>query len=389
MDDSAFDRFAKSCAAGASRRQLLRMLLGVAGSGTFHAWRVPRPSAGSAATPLAIDYFALGDSIAAGHGLGDEDGPDPAICCTPPGVDACRRFAECCQTCRRSSRAYPYRVAELLATAATAPPVRIETFVHHACSGATVVDPENPSLPPARLLQTQVSDTIAGLSPRPALVTMTVGANDFPWFDFFRAAYHLVAQSDDQYAAWIAERAESVSGLIGAEIARLLAAGNVIVVLTDLYNPFNRESWFFNFESWVGAACDRRNCFGRIELGLATINAALRATIDGLAATVAPGRVGLAGIGEGFRGHEAPRGALEAGSTRRSPCCGDAPPEIADTWIQQRYDEGSNSFPCLDGDWRGDCFHPNARGADYIARRVAAVAQTLLPAVVDQANETA
>lgn len=97
-------------------------------------------------------YVALGDSIAAGLGLGSSD---------PTG-------------CGRSTGAYAYQVAQ----------ARGLTLTHLACSGATAgdlvtrqhVSGPNPSA--------QLSTAFANGTP--GLITITAGANDMRWGDFLR-----------------------------------------------------------------------------------------------------------------------------------------------------------------------------------------------------------
>lgn len=88
--------------------------------------------------------------------------------------------------------------------------------------------------------------------------------------------------------------------------------------------------------------------------------------LDGLARK----RVRVAAIHDAFHGHEAP-----------SPSCGGDPPAVAHTWFQYPDDPESNSFPpvaAFVGEvWRGDCFHPNERGAAEIAAAVDAAARGL------------
>src|SRR6188472_1396199 len=70
----------------------------------------PNRAVGAAEKP-AVEYFALGDSIASGHGLQGAQG-----------------------NCLQSSHAYPYKVRDILATQYT---VKFPASHHLACSGSS------------------------------------------------------------------------------------------------------------------------------------------------------------------------------------------------------------------------------------------------------------
>lgn len=96
-----------------------------------------------------IDYFALGDSVASGHGLLDGGGD-----------------------CRRSLSRTQGMVSDRL--------VELERFEHLACFGATTR-----GLRPQKDLPWQVTRVLEERrSGRCAVVSMTAGANDLPWADF-------------------------------------------------------------------------------------------------------------------------------------------------------------------------------------------------------------
>ena len=124
----------------------------------FVALASPAAAGGGA---LGLDYVALGDSVAAGRGLGDTGG-----------------------LCRRSPRAYPRLVLrELRQRVAGA--VR---FASVACSGATAGVADAPGL---RSLRRQVTAALERLSGGRALATVTVGVNDFEWSDIPRTYLRL------------------------------------------------------------------------------------------------------------------------------------------------------------------------------------------------------
>jgi lysophospholipase L1-like esterase len=281
-------------------------------------------AAGASAKTLPLDYVALGDSVASGHGLMDRGG-----------------------ACRRSPRAYP-RVA-LAALRQRHPSVR---FALVACTGATATGD----------LAGQVGAALAFLrqrAGRPALVTITVGINDFDWANIPATYVRLRDPDQNAFEAWVDGIAADVSRALRSQLGRLLRRPSVRVVLTEYPNPVNPSSLLFGPPQ---PCADPAVCYARTELVVHELNEAL--------GRLASRRVRIARIHEAFHGHEAP-----------SPDCGSGPPTPADTWFQYPSDPDSNSFPAPPPfttiEWRGDCFHPNARGAAEIATAVARTAKAL------------
>jgi hypothetical protein len=133
----------------------------------------------------------------------------------------------------------------------------------------------------------------------------------------------------------------------------------VRIVLTEYPNPVNPESLLFG----PPTPCpDAAVCYARTERVVHELNDALE--------QLAGGRVRLARFHAAFHGHEAPR-----------PDCGAGAPDVEKTWFQHPDDPESNSFPApppfATGEWRGDCFHPNGRGAAAIAAAVDRAARGL------------
>ena len=282
----------------------------------------------SGAAPARLDYVALGDSVASGHGLSDRGG-----------------------ACRRSPHAYPRLVLAEVRDRAGA--VRFATF---ACSGASVTLPEQG----LQSLDRQVDRALDFLRlRRPALVTITAGVNDLGWADVL-ATYARLREPDGAiYAAWVETTVAGVEAELRRQLDRLLRRRGVRVVLTDYPNPVNPQSILFGGP----LACpDTAVCYARTELLVDTLNEAI--------ARLAGRRVVVAGSHDAFRGHEGPR-----------PKCGGGTPDVADTWFQHPDDPESNSFPPVEQfvgeQWRGDCFHPNLRGAQAIAAAVDAAARSL------------
>jgi lysophospholipase L1-like esterase len=307
--------------------------------------RFRRPAAGLVALALvlvawagaargadrSLDYFALGDSVASGRGLMDSGG-----------------------ACRRSPLAYPQQVRDLLARRYAS--VR---FRFLACAGAEASASGKPGL---LAFRRQVDAVLRTRTGRRALVSVTIGVNDTRWSDIaltYRRLRELDAGGFDAWARGVSARVERA---VVRQLRRLLARPSVRVVLTEYFNPVNRGSILFGPPE---PCVDVEACYRRTELVVDELNRALRRVPGDLRARR---RVAVAPVRGAFRGHEAP-----------SPECGGAPPEVGGTWIQYPSDPASNAFPALPpgvpGPWRGDCFHPNERGAAAIASAVVGAAR--------------
>jgi lysophospholipase L1-like esterase len=248
-------------------------------------------------------------------------------------------------TCRRSALAYPQLVRELVAERRGA--VR---FRFLACAGAKATAG-------AHSLRHQVDLVLRSVTKRPTLVSVTIGANDTDWSDIPLTYSRLRDPDAEGFAAWADGAAESVRHAVVKQLRRLLDRPNVRVIVTDYFNPVNRESLLFG----PPVACaDAGACYARTELIVDELNRVLRGLPGELRAR---GRVAVARVHDAFRGHESP-----------GPECGAAAPAFDTTWIQYPSDPASNSSPALPpgvpGPWLGDCFHPNAAGAAAIAAAV-------------------
>jgi len=299
------------------------------------------------ATPLVIDYFGLGDSIASGHGLMDTGGP-----------------------CRRSLRSYPHKVAELLSQ-------RYATvnWTILACSGATAGQPSRRTLAddPNKWLQNQVDYVLAHLSNRPTLVSITIGANDFNWSDIGGEFQSHLQEDFNQFQQWADGKTATVKSNVLTQVQRLLAHENIVIVLTDMHNPINTNSFFFLPTLYKKPlSCVSDGCYNRTEYVAHKLSGAFLEIWSELGQ---PSRLQIAAVHEKFHldgGHESPT----TGSANRT--CGYSSPIIANTWIQYQDDPLSNSNPDLPanvkkytgGPWKGDCFHPNDAGAAAYADAV-------------------
>jgi hypothetical protein len=303
-----------------------------------------------------VSYIALGDSIASGHGLIDDG-----------------------TACRRSAKSYPYKVRDQLSDAYS-----LDEFYHYACSGAT-----------AKYDRTTIRNTgedykYFGNQVRQAnwvifafipnnekvIVSISIGANDFNWTNRDNFINQLYIKRERKYRAWVDSTAASVGKELKTQINSLLENPNVYVVINEIYNPMNTQSVFFKspYSGLCGVGALTVDCYGRVDYAVQKLNSTYR---DVQQKVVDPSRVAVTdGISSEFLGRESPR-----------PTCGDFSPEVEQTWIQYKDDPLSNSNPTElpewlgpNGDWKGDCFHPNEKGAEGISVAVFEAAQKLLQA---------
>ncbi|MGH8071575.1 MAG: GDSL-type esterase/lipase family protein [Candidatus Entotheonellia bacterium] len=261
---------------------------------------------------LPVEYFALGDSVASGHGLADDG-----------------------TACRQSMLAYPWLVFERLQGSFV-----VEQFDLLACSGTTTAT-----------LDGQVSEVLSRLSGHPTLLTLTVGANDFGWSDVFAFAQDLCTPDDAAFRDWVEGVAHTVEDHLVGQLGRVLAYPQVEVILTDYYNPTNTSGAFWER---VHPRCLFVDVYERSEHVVHTLNAAITRAWQRVGS---PSFVQVATVHDAFHSHEAPH-----------PWCGTALPEVEETWIQYPTDPDSNSTPV-----GGDCFHPNRAGAEQYAEAVTAL----------------
>ncbi|MBI3912868.1 MAG: hypothetical protein HY327_01535 [Chloroflexi bacterium] len=295
-----------------------------------------------AARKQSIDYFALGDSIASGHGLMDDG-----------------------TSCHRSTRAYPYKVAQLLRSSYRE--VNFDKSKFLACSGASAGQPDSKTLKDDKYkwFRNQVDDVLRNLSDRPTLVSITIGANDFGWANPSVLLKHS-PETADVYVTWVNKTADGVSQELRGQVNRLLERPNVTVVITEVYNPINKSSLFFTLLRLVGKSCNdwlgTLQCYERSDYLIQGLNNAY--ILDVFLKLGRPKQLGIANSNPRFYGHEAPQ-----------PTCGSSAPGIADTWIQYPGDVASNSqvpdlLAKITKHKFGDCFHANEKGAQAIAEAV-------------------
>lgn len=302
-------------------------------------------------TTSALTYVALGDSVASGHGLGTNAAPVPAD----------RSFGQPQGNCQRSSgrstaeEAYTDVVRHELETRITGG----VKFFKLACTGHTTTDVLTYQLPAAERV----------LGDGAAVVTLTVGANDYQFSDPHTYA-SLLDPRVEAYTAWRSAIEERVRTEIGAALDRLgRHHANRRILVTHYFNPFNDESIVYSLVplcNGTGPANLAVDCAARVSDSLAGLNRIISEAVATYRALPQPGDASVAvvdGVQVAFEGHEAP-----------SPNCGRLPPTVEQSWIQvpprplllqavlgqQRLGTGD------------DCFHPNVTGHRMLARLVLA-----------------
>lgn len=385
MDADWFDAFTRSLTRGVSRRYVLKGITGLVAGGVasrvrnrpLSAQESPpiQPVAGSeyavdetrVSTAIEIDYFALGDSIASGHGLMDTGGP-----------------------CHRSPRAYPYLVANVLGDQ-HATLVRFPAEHHLACSGAKTGAIEDGD-DPAHWFEHQVDEAIQLLRARSggrrALISVTIGANDFDFLNSPLLAA-VIALPSPLFETWVEGTAAAVASRLQVQIERLLNEPGVAVVLTDYYNPTNQSSIVFNWlptETCLALPLSNFGCYERTNTIVDALNSAITDKVVATLHQQFP-LLQVTDVRERFRqdgGHEAPL-----------PLCGTWLPTPFTTWVQYPGDPESNSLSSMGAEWipdemkplqdlarqgrlTGDCIHPTGSGAMAIAEEVIAAALPLL-----------
>jgi lysophospholipase L1-like esterase len=198
------------------------------------------------------------------------------------------------------------------------------------------------------------------LRPTAALVSITVGANDFDFAAESQSGEHLCQLN---YQDWAAGIAGQVKSNLRGQIERLVQEGDVFVAVTNYFNPFNKRSGWFRSMRQETRACrglTDDELYSRTEVVVYWLNQAIAGAAQGLDG------VAVAPVHDAFHGHESPKAK-----------CGSAPPDTSGTWIQYP------PWPIYPLGWLlmgkgNDCFHPNEKGHEAIAGAVWTTAQGLL-----------
>ncbi|HEV2529191.1 MAG TPA: SGNH/GDSL hydrolase family protein [Thermomicrobiales bacterium] len=274
---------------------------------------------GAQPSPEPMLYLALGDSYASGQGL-DDRGP-----------------------CRQSDEGYPYHVRDGLPV-----PAGMRLL---ACGGTTA----RPNDIPGEDLMTQVAAAWESMDRAPdriALVTISVGINDFQVADELLGRLADPDRTYDEFTAWVDAVLPETAGWVGLAIDELLVSPTARIVLVTYPNPV----------PWTAAQCEADDCYRRASYVFDRLNAMITAEAD----PALPGRDRVAvttGLAERFRGH-------------------DCLAVVAGSWFQTLGSLAASGLDLgefLGVDWSvGDCAHPNADGARVIAEEVLAAAAPLL-----------
>ncbi|MBI3785151.1 MAG: hypothetical protein HY270_17305 [Deltaproteobacteria bacterium] len=242
-----------------------------------------RPDTGEAQTTAAVvwfrqrlRYYALGDSVASGHGLTGGTGKKG-------------------NSCQRSPHSYPFIVADRLRTLPQYQvlfdtPIdllkenpdspsfsRVFSPEHHlACSGATsCISGSTANLAtnfacrdsPAKAFPlldlpyqvAQFRQSIRDLQPDElVLVSLTIGADDFDFKDELIFDGTNLCSPEDQFRRWADSTSLGLQSNLESALLRLLERPNVYVVLTDYFNPVNRNSAYFDILRFLAKA--RQDC---------------------------------------------------------------------------------------------------------------------------------
>ncbi len=243
-------------------------------------------------------------------------------------------------------------------------------------------------------LHNQVNQVISDLmsekdsgNVNPTLVSITIGANDFQFADPNTIWNTILIYGNGAFDGYIKQRQRAVDSSLQAELNRLLSFDNVDIVVTEVHNPFNPDSFLFHlpFNRCREASHNSRDfsCYERTQEAVNGINTAIHDAVN----SEHSNRVRVAPVYQAFLdsgGHESPHSS--PGSNLQSSC-GFAGPSVSQTWIQYADDPNSNSdifvndYSFLgrtllqlfvrDADkWTGDCFHPNDSGAAEYALSV-------------------
>lgn len=305
-----------------------------------------RPRSGETTDPLPakVTYVALGDSIAAGFGLSEPGDAVAAECGRSSGATV-------------ATKAYTDLVREELVRRF---PGGV-TDQKLACGGATS----------AQMAQGQVDAANKVIGDSAAVVTITIGANDYRFTDPATYAKAL-SPDDDVYRPWRDAIEKGLRRQLADSLTRLgRDKPNRRILVTDYYDPFNAESVVYTLAAMCRATGSTTSA-GTVDCGARTgeIVEGLNDTIEGAVEDYRSGAGApsaevtvVEGVTDAFEGHEGPR-----------PNCGTAAPDAAEAWVQGppralvvEYLSGGEAL-----EQGQDCFHLNAEGHRQLAVLVVA-----------------
>ena len=321
-----------------------------------------------------IDYFALGDSIASGHGLhstGD---------------------------CKRSTLSYPYQVKQGLESRG----MKIVNFKHVACSGATAEtpdnidyqnavnsgkadsvlkkDPENQDAPDTRLflwLHTQVKYVSANVNDdRDTLVTISIGANDLDWTDK-KALFTHLSVDFSKFHDWANQKSDDIkkeitNSLFNPDYGLMSHHPRVYVIINTIYNPITPSTVYFYAQlgnlkyiySCLFNSLGNLSCYDRASDLLTLVNLGIITVVSDQmrAKNQYKDSIQIANVELAFEAHQAVAYVCDATLIT----------EKDKSWVQYiGYPDSNEGIDFVLGmKAQGDCFHPNIEGAKGIADTV-------------------
>ena len=190
------------------------------------------------------------------------------------------------------------------------------------------------------------------------MIIITIGANDLGWTDFLNDGLSFCLVSTN-FWDWIKQKRACISIELEEQIRNLVKARpNVSILLTELYNPVNKESP--GLLSFCKDNLGVMTPYDETEYAVTELNLAYD---DVWVKLGEPKWMRVVPLNVIFDKHNAP-----------SPVCGKGPPVLLGTWIQYPGDFSSNSnplpfFSAATGLY-GDCFHPREQGAEAIAEQL-------------------
>ncbi len=170
-----------------------------------------------------------------------------------------------------------------------------------------------------------------------------------------------------------------------ADINKLLAAHpNVRIVVTQYHNPFNPKSVLWQAYPTRLTCRDKKgemNCYDRTNLIVTELNKAIKKSVSLVGSSKRVVAISD-DLYKNFLKHPSP--GVTNGIPGPIRTCGFTGPSENDTWVESPSLEYANSNPPIPApynlilvDWKGDCFHPNDKGAQQYAYYVDLAAQKL------------
>lgn len=365
------------------------------GGGVFSIQQVAVPL-----PPRRLAYYALGDSVASGHGLPGGSGQTVGTCqLSPkayprvafdrlrslPDYDVILRHLAC--TRAKSFTRLPSRRNRCFPTTST------ECASDSQCPPGETCSVRLTDLP-QQVDQLQ-ADAAGFRSDQITIVSVTAGADDFDLVEELSHGTHLCLPDAD-FKAWLERTSDLLEQSLERQLRRILRINpNVSVIATDYFSPFKNGGGFFALledlarfqinpvgqlilpaEVFAEPNClliGRNHLYNRAQrvvgrVGVvSSLNQAVSSAVSRVASDPAVrGRLSFLSVYDSFLGHEGAQ-----------PNCGPGAPNEMATYVQypgfvislisagDLFVQGRNFQKELeDGD---DCIHPNQAGAMFYA----------------------